>query len=619
VKWLVPLVLLGCVPAPTRPGRDASVTAGSGGTTPPAGSGGAGGGTSVVGAGGGSPSPADAALAALDAPVGGFGGGGGEVADAAVDRPPAAAGRGPAVLMRGYNLERTGNNLQETVLTPAAITAGGFGKLYCKSVDDEIYGQILYQPDADFGPQGRHDAVFVVTMNDSVYAFDATDGTAAALWEAHFADASKGVVPVPARDLGKTNCGIYKDISRRVGILSTPAVDPATSTMYVVARTKEQGDYLARLHALDMATGKERSGSPVEISATTSGSGAGSVGGTIRFDPMRQNQRAGLLLHQGVVYVAFSSHCDEGPYHGWVLGYDAASLRQVVVYNDTPNGANGGIWMSGMAPAVDAEGNIYLVTGNGSADLAGGPNRGEAFLKLRRQGATLQVLDWFTPFNYATLEMEDRDLGSSGAVLIPGTNIVLAGNKEGKLYLVDRNNFGKFRPTDNNQLVQSLAVTGAGRAHIHGTPVHWKSSDGEFVYLMAEEDFLRQYRFVQGKLTLHRMSDLKAPQVLVPKPPGGYTMPGGAVALTADGERPGTGLVWVNMTIAADANQAVVPGVLRVFDAADVTRELWNSEQNRARDSFGNFAKFNPPTVTGGRVYLPTFSNQYCVYGRLAP
>jgi hypothetical protein len=409
--------------------------------------------------------------------------------------------------------------------------------------------------------------------------------------------------------------GGYKDISRWVGILSTPAIDPAAQTLYLVARTKEAaGVYVQKLHAISLVDGRERPGSPVEIRATTRGTGAGSVAGVLTFDPKLQNQRAGLLLHQGVVYIAWASHCDEEPYHGWIVGYDARTLAQVVVYNDTPGGKNGGIWMAGQAPSVDEEGNLYLITGNGTADLAGGPNRGESFIKLRRQGDTLALLDWFTPFNYEVLEREDRDLGSSGALLIPGRNIVLGGGKEGKLYLLDRANLGKHRPTDDGQILQTVAVTGPTRAHIHGTPVYWKSGDVEHLYIMAEEDYLKQFRLVGGKLQLSRMSMVRAPRD--PMPGAGYTMPGGVLAISADGDRPGSGIVWANVTIAKDAIHAVVPGVLRAFDASDVSKELWNSEQNAARDSYGNFAKFNPPTVYNGRVYMPTFSRQYCVYGR---
>jgi hypothetical protein len=336
----------------------------------------------------------------------------------------------------------------------------------------------------------------------------------------------------------------------------------------------------------------------------------------IRFNPRTQNQRSGLLLHQGVVYFGFSAHCDEPPYHGWVLGYNAKTLQQEVVWSSTTSGDKGGIWMAGQAPAIGDDGNIYLATGNGTADLQGGPNRSQSVLKLRRMGGTLETLDWFTPYNYALLEEQDRDLGSSGTLPIPGTQLVLQGGKEGVLYVLDRNNMGHYRNGSDSQIAQRISVTGPSRAHIHGAPVTWKSADGQFVYIMAEQDFLKQYRVADGKLTLHKMSGVMAP-IEGGNRPGGYTMPGGSLAVSADGDKSGTGIVWVSMTISKDANQAVVGGVLRAFDAGDVSKELWNSQQSSARDAFGNFPKFNPPTVYNGKVYQPTFSKQFCVYGRL--
>jgi hypothetical protein len=520
----------------------------------------------------------------------------------------------PWVLTRSYDVGRSGTNLDETTLTPAVITGGKFGKLFCRAVDDEIYGQILYVTGLDLGAAGRKNVAFVVTMNDSVYAFDADGGTTDPLWQKSFL--GSGATPVPTSDLNGQICYNYRDISHAVGITSTPVIDPATRTIYVVARTKESGSFVQRLHALDLRDGSERTGSPVSIDASVSGSGSGASNGTIKFDPQRNNQRAALTLAGGAVYIGFASHCDWEPYHGWLLAYDAQSLAQLAVYNVTPNGRNGGIWMSGSGPAVDDAGNLYLVTGNGTADLsASGPDRGEAFIKLQRSGSTFTLVDWFTPADYQNIENEDRDLGSSGAVLVPGTNIVLGGNKEGILYLLDRTDFGHFNSTDNSQIIQTMSVTGSRRSHIHGNPVAWKSSAGHYLYVMGEEDYLKQYQLNGNQLALYKTSQIRAP--IVPNPVSGYTMPGGILALTAAGDQAGTGLLWVTIPVSQDANQAVVPGVLRVFDAADVTSELWNSEQNGSRDSYGNFAKFNPPTVVNGKVYVPTFSNQFCVYGKM--
>jgi hypothetical protein len=529
--------------------------------------------------------------------------------------PTPATGKG--VLTRGYNLQRTGANLEEKLLTPAMVNPSSFGKLYCRPVDNEIYASMLYVPAVEVAGKGKRDVVYVLTMSNSIYAFDALSGEGGALWEKHLNNEAAGITSVPVADLAKTTCGMYRDISSVVGIVSTPAIDPATKTMYFVARTKENGAYFQKLHAVDLGDGAEKPGSPVEITASAPGMGEGAVDGMIPFDPLRQNQRSALLLHQGVVYIAWASHCDEGPYHGWILGYDAQTLKQAVVFNATPGGRQGGIWMSGQGPSVDEEGNLYYVTGNGTADLMNGPNRGESFLKLKRDGANLTVLDWFTPYNYDFLERTDRDLGSSGAMLIPGTNFVAGGSKEGKLYLLDRTNLGRYNATGDTQIVQTVALTGLARSHNHGTPVYWKTAAGEFLYVMAEEDYLKQLVLTNGKLQLQAMTALRSPLDPGPKP-GGYTMPGGFITLSADGDKAGTGVVWAATTINKDSNQAVVPGILRAFDAGNVSKdELWNSEMNAARDSFGNYAKYNPPTVYNGRVYVPTFSKQYCVYGRL--
>jgi hypothetical protein len=282
--------------------------------------------------------------------------------------------------------------------------------------------------------------------------------------------------------------------------------------------------------------------------------------------------------------------------------------------------------MAGTPPAVDDDGTIYLATGNGTADLMGGPNRGQSFLKLRRAGATLNVVDWFTPFNYDVLEKEDRDLGSAGILLVPGTNLFLGGGKEGTIYVVDKNNLGKFSMASDN-VVQKLSLTAntnPTRAHNHSTPVYWKSQAGEFIYTMAEEDFLKQWRVVNGKLELFKMSTLRAPDEGGAGIPGipSYTMPGGTLTLSADGDKPDSGIIWTTLPTSKSANNAVVPGQMRAFAAADVSRQLWNSETNPTRDSISNYAKFNPVTVYNGRVYVPTFrnpdaTNQFCVYGKL--
>jgi hypothetical protein len=536
--------------------------------------------------------------------------------------------------MRGYDLKRTHANIYETALTPAKITGDTFGKQYCKAVDGEIYAQILYLPNYDFGAKGKKNALVIVTMRNQVYVMDADDQNAPPIWQKSF-----GAPVGPARSLSPGTCNPYLDISSWVGILSTPAVDMATGTLYFVARTGSAGQQVQKLYAQSLVDGSDKLPA-VTITASIPGSGAGSNGTTVPFNTLRANQRTALLLHEGIVYIAWASFCDAGPYHGWIIGYDAKTLEQRVVFNTTPDGSAGGIWMSGSGIAVDDDGSFYLTTGNGTADLGGGSNYGEAFLKLRRQGNTFQVADWFIPKNYCFLEEQDRDLGSAGVLLVPGTNLVLGGGKDGKVYVVNKGNMGKYagpmacgaaspsNPPGTDRVVQTLTVATTSNpalAHNHSTPVYWKSQAGEYVYTWAEEDYLIQWKLENGRLTMFKRSAVKAPDDPAGNMRGGsaaYTMPGGTMTLSANGDRTDTGIIWVTMPISRSANNEVVPGLMRAFDASDVTRELWNTEQNRARDAVTNYAKFNPVTVYNGKVYVPTFknpegTNQYCVYGPL--
>jgi hypothetical protein len=400
-----------------------------------------------------------------------------------------------------------------------------------------------------------------------------------------------------------------------LGIVGTPVIDPASGTLYLVARTKENGtDFVQRLHALDVRTGAERTNSPVIISASYPGTGSGNVGGVITFDTQRQNQRPGLALVNGIVYIGWASHCDWGPYHGWVMGYDATTLQRAVVYNDTPNGSSAGIWMSGQAPSADTDGNLYLSTGNGTVGTTSNRrdtiNRGESFLKLTRNGTNFTIASWFTPYNFTNLENGDVDLGSAGLLLIPGTTLALSGGKEGKYYLVNRDNMGGLSgsTTADTNIVQSFSPSSH---QIHGGPIWWDGPGASYAYVQTATDYLRQYKFdpPTGKFLLPNFA--QSPTAAA----GGQ--PGGILALSANGTNAGSGIVWATHNVSGDANQAVVTGILRAYNAQNVASELWNSEQLSARDSVGNLAKFVPPTVANGKVYLATFSNRLNVYGLL--
>jgi hypothetical protein len=460
--------------------------------------------------------------------------------------------------------------------------------------------------------QGLRNIVIVATVNDSIYAFDADDpAVTAPYWQVSFL--GPNVVAPRNTDMTGACGGFYQDFSGNLGIVGTPVIDPATATLYVVARTKENGSsFVQRLHALNVTTGTERPNSPVIITASVAGTGSGNVAGLITFDQLRQNQRPGLALVNGVVYICWASHCDWGPYHGWVIGYDAVTLQRVVVYNATPNGSNGGIWMSGQAPSADADGNLYLSTGNGTVDNSGTTNRGESFLKLTRSGTNLNVTSWFTPYNWLNLEQGDVDLGSAGLLLIPGTSLALSGGKQGLLYLVNRDNMGGLTTsmTTNDNIVQTFQPA-SGSHQVHGGPVWWDGPDGSYAYVQVASDFLRQYKFdwAAGRFALPNYSHSPAAAA--------SGQPGGILAVSANGTNAGSGIVWASHNLGGDANQAVRPGILRAYNAQSVTNELWNSEQLKARDSVGNFAKFVAPTVANGKVYLATFSNRLNVYGLL--
>ena len=530
---------------------------------------------------------------------------------------PAAAPPAAAVLNQHNDHNGSGANLNEWQLNVNNVNTNQFGLLYTRPVDDQIYAQPLIVTNVNIPGQGVRNLLIVATVNDSIYAFDAEDPSVVApYWQVSFTNAN-AVAPSNSDMTGACG-GNYKDFSGHIGIVGTPVIDPVAGTIYLVARTKEIGTtFVQRLHALNLATGAERANSPVVITATYPGAGAGSSGGIITFDPQKQNQRPGLTLANGRVYIGWASHCDWGPYHGWFMAYDATTLQRVATYMTTPEGGNGGIWMSGAAPSVDASGNIYLTVGNGNVGTSANPsdpiNRGESFLKLN--GTNLTIQSWFTPFNWQILENGDIDLGSAGILLIPGTSLALSGGKEGKLYLVNRDNMGGLSgsTTADTNVVQSFQVTGLSNPNdIHGAPVWWDGADGSFTYVWGEFDYLRQFKFdpAGGKFFLPNFA-----QSVVQAPNG---MPGGMLAVSANGTNAGTGILWASHQYTGNANQSVRPGVLRAYNAQNVGSELWNSEQFSARDTVGNFAKFCPPTVANGKVYLATFSNRLLVYGLLS-
>ena len=482
------------------------------------------------------------------------------------------------VLTQHNNVARTGTNLNETTLTPSNVNVKQFGMLFKRVVDDQVYGQPLIMTNVMIGG-GMHDVVYVTTVNNSVYAFDANDSSAVTpFWHVNFG------VPPNVYD-GKFGC---MDMNGNMGIIGSPVIDAKSRTLYVVATTRMGNGFNQRLHALDLATGADRSGSPVTITAP-------------EFDSLMESQRPALLLSRSRVYVGYGSHCDKGPYHGFLIGYDAKSLHQIGIFNTSPTGRQSSIWQSGNGPAADANGNIYFVTGNGSWD--GKSNFGESFIKL---DPNLKLLDWFTPSNYAYLNSIDGDLNSSGAMLVPGTDLVMDVGKQGILYRINANDMGHL---GNDDAGQHFQATGSQLPSM----VWWKSAKhGALLYMWGQKDRLRAYKFDRGKLD-------EEPFAIRPDATEGH--PGAMMLLSANGDK--DGVLWAAIHATGDSWHESRPGILHAYDADNISHELWNSLENPKRDDCKNYAKMVPPTIANGKVYLASFgtqntgTGQLCVYGLL--
>jgi hypothetical protein len=499
-----------------------------------------------------------------------------------------------------YDNARTGADLNETRLTPQNVNAASFGKLFTLQVDGDIYAQPLYLAGVEIPGKGKHNVVFIATEHDSVYAFDADGQPSTPLWQVSFV-AGAGVTTVPAIAV---QCPFIRP---EIGITPTPVIDRETGTLYVLARTKEsqsllQGSrYFQRLHALAITTGAEKFGGPVEIKASVKGRGAGGSGGQIDFDPLRELPRASLLLANGQVYLTWASSCDIGPYHGWVIAYDAHTLAQTAVFNTSPDAEESGIWQGDTGPAADQDGFVFLATGNGKFDVAdsGGRDYGDSVLKLELSKNTLMVRDFFTPFDQKTLNSEDLDIGSGGPLLLPDQpgphpHLLMVGGKGGSMYVIDRDRMGKHHAGDDSHAVQVLRL-GSG---IYSAPAYWN----HHVYIFAADDVLKDFAVEHGQLSARPVAQ-------------GVTRfidPGATPTVSANGSR--NGVVWVLRSKgwrSPDTN-----AVLFAFDALNVAHELYNSEQNSARDRAGLCLRFNIPAVVNGKVYVGA-KREVDVYGLL--
>ncbi len=513
-----------------------------------------------------------------------------------------------SVLTQHNDLNRSGWNAQESILNLKNVNKNQFGILFTRNVDDQVYSQPLVASNVSIN-NGVHNVVYVATVSNSLYAFDADSVSQfLAFWQVNLTPS--GSRPVRNSDMTGACGGFYQDISGNMGIVGTPVIDSSTQTLFVVARSTDGSlNFRQYLHAIDIRTGKEKPNSPVLITAQiNSVSGDGASNGTLSFNPQTQNQRPGLLLLNGTVYIAYASHCDWDPYHGWFLGYDTASLQQTIVYNTTPEGSEGGIWMSGAAPAADEFGNIYLAVGNGTTGTQGNPgdslNRGESALKLTRNGNRLGISSFFTPYNFDYLNTVDLDFGATEVMLIPNSNYAVTGGKDGNLYLLNRDTMGGYNP--NTNAIQQTINLGNNSA-LHSSLGYYKSLSNEFIYTWSENAPLNGFLFDRTSHTFNLQAPLTGPAG-----PMGYN--GALLAVSSNGSDDSTAILWASHAAIGDANQTTRPGIVRAFSAVDLTREIWNSSMDPADDP-GNYAKFVCPTIANGKVYMASFSNKLVVYG----
>jgi hypothetical protein len=495
---------------------------------------------------------------------------------------------------------RDGANTQEYALSSATVTAATFGKLYACAVDGAIYAQPLWVPNLTISST-QHNVIFVATQHDTLYAFDAdSNGSPCApLWKASLIDAPHGGLAGETSVVYADFNGLIGDgsgeISPEIGVTGTPAIDLATKTLYVVSKSviTPTRSFFQRLHAIDLITGNEKFAGPVTIAATFPGRGDGTA--TTSFDAMQQNQRSGLALTNGTVYIAWASHEDHPNYYGWIIGYDAATLAQTKVLNVAPNVGYGGIWMGGGAPAVDSSGNLYVTTGNAVFDAtsAAAPNNdyGDSFLRLT---SDLSVVQYFTPSDQSNDDLQDLDFGSGGATLIDlpanGANpvhLVAGGGKDGYLYLLDRDKMGGLGDTNAWQRINF------GNP-IFGTAAYWNGH----VYLAGLKGSLQVFSLDPKAAKLSSSPSSVSSAV--------FPFPGSTPSVSSLPDNTNA-IVW-----ALDSGQYCTPfspgcgpAVLHAYDAGNLANELWNSTQGNG-NSAGNAVKFTVPTIANGRVYVGT-------------
>ena len=510
-----------------------------------------------------------------------------------------------AVLTYHNDNARTGQNIAETVLTPNNVNAARFGRLYAYPVDGFIYAQPLYLPQVVVPGDGVHNLVIVATQHDSVYAFDADSASGTPVWKASFINPDAGITTLASDDVGAS------DIVPEIGITSTPVADLGSQTLYVVAATKENGGFYHRLHALDIASGAEKFAGPQVIQASYPGKATEASGGILSFSSRFQLQRSALLLAHGKLYVAFASYADAGFYHGWVIAYDAMTLKQSGRWVTTPNSYQGGIWMSGCGLSADENGDLYFSSANGPFNAFGdqpGVEFSDSILKLKPTTSGLGLVDFFTPYDQADLAKNDMDLGSSGVVVLPDQpgpfpHLAVTSGKDGNIYLVNRDGLGRYDAAGhhNSQIVQQLK--GVLKQQM-GTPAYWNGSLYFGSGVSPIKDSIKAFSIRNGVLSSHPISQTSS----------AYVLTRNTVSVSANGNR--DGIVWAVQTDAYYNAGKPGPAVLHAYDARNLARELYNSNQRFQRDNPGQSSKFTVPTVASGKVFVAT-ANQLSVYGLL--
>lgn len=513
------------------------------------------------------------------------------------------------VLTWRYDLTHSGANTQETALTPANVASSAFGKLFSLRVDDRVFAQPLYVPSLKMSDGQVHNVLFIATENDSIYAFDA-DVKGNPIWHVSLLDAAhgatSGATPVPQADVAPS-----EDIGPNIGITGTPAINPATNTLYVVSNTKENGQYFSRLHAINIITGADQAGSPVAIKATVAGTGDGSSGGQVSFDPLWTNQRAALDYYNGYVYIAYSSHGDVSPFHGWVFAYNASTMQQTGAICLSPNDSGASVWGSGAGLPIDTNTDkLFIVTSNGDRNtpFKSTSDYGESVVAFNIANGQLAPVDEWTTYNYKALNTPDNDLGSGGLLMLPDqqgayAHEILAAGKEGRVSILNRDNLGGLSSGSNSNAIQDFLINGidvgqgfwSTAAYWNGNVYDWAGGDDG-----GTPNVGMAFKLNNGTLTTTPSSKTTMTSAF----------PGVTFSVSSNGTQ--DGIVW---GVRADQFNSWGPAVLYAFDADDLSNVLYESDKN-SNDTAGPANKFSVPVVTNGKVYIAT-NGEIDVYGLL--